>query len=918
MHLKKYLFLIACLFVIKNVTAQNCNGSLGDPIVNVTFGSGANFGPPLASGTISSLQYQGDICPWDGNYAIVNYTTGCWANDVVWHTATDHTGNSNGYYMLVNASYDPSNFYIQTVSGLCPGTTYQFAAWLLNMCSVTGIKPNITFTIEKTDGTILGKYDTGDIPIVNPATWAQYGLYFTTPVGVSTVVLRMRNNSPGGVGNDLGLDDITFRPAGANVTASITGNAADTINICEGDASSFHFESIIENCYANTAYQWQVSIDNGAKWTNIPGATSSAYTRMPTTAGKYLYRLNVAESINIGISTCRVSSNLLGINITPLPLTTAANNSPKCSGDSVLLTASGGAVYDWTGPGAFSDTGSHVIIRNIAVAGAGKYFVKVTSAAGCTKLDSTIIAVYPSPVAAFNTSSPFCERGSISFIDQSVTNGEPLNKWTWDFGDGAAATTNNATHVFTNASTYQVSLSVENSKGCKSNIATKIISIHPLPHPDFLMPAICLTDPFASFINASSINDNSENQFLYQWSFGDGNATPANNASTIKSPQHAYSSVGIYPVNLIVTSNNGCVKDTTKNFTVNGSQPVAKFTVDPAVSLCSNEDVIITDASSVNFGSIARVEIYWDFLNQPAQKIIDSFPSPGKIYTHRYPEFGSPITKDVTVRYVVYSGISCVNEIITKLTIKASPAVQFASLASVCAAAPSFTVTQAHEINGLAGAGIYSGAGINAAGLFNPQLATAGDHIIRYTFSATNGCTAFAEESITVFDQPVANAGPDRVVLLGGSTILNASATGNNLLYEWSPIESIENSQVATPTIFPAQNTTYTMKVVSADGCEDTDQVFVTVVKDIFVPSAFSPNGDGTNDVWRIPFLDSYSGSSIQVFNRYGEIVFQSKDKMIVWDGMYKGEPVPIGSYIWVLNPGNGRKQMHGTVTVIR
>ena len=145
--------------------------------------------------------------------------------------------------MLINASNQPSNFYIQTISGLCEGTTYQFAAWLLNMCSVTGINPNITFTIEKTDGTVLETYNTGDIPIINPVTWAQYGFYFTTPGAVSTVVIRMRNNSPGGVGNDLGLDDITFRPAGPAIKATIAGSTNDTTNICADNTSSFQFTS---------------------------------------------------------------------------------------------------------------------------------------------------------------------------------------------------------------------------------------------------------------------------------------------------------------------------------------------------------------------------------------------------------------------------------------------------------------------------------------------------------------------------------------------------------------------------------------------------------------------------------------------------------------------------------------------------
>ncbi|MGZ3853669.1 MAG: hypothetical protein ACXVBX_12810, partial [Flavisolibacter sp.] len=133
------------------LNTQSCTGSLGDPIVNYTFGAGVNnFGAPLA-GTITNMQYVASQCPNDGYYTITNYSTGCFNNS--WHTVTDHTGDANGYYMLINASYTPSDFYVQQVDGLCSGTTYQFSAWVVNVLSRTGISPNITFSIEKTDGT---------------------------------------------------------------------------------------------------------------------------------------------------------------------------------------------------------------------------------------------------------------------------------------------------------------------------------------------------------------------------------------------------------------------------------------------------------------------------------------------------------------------------------------------------------------------------------------------------------------------------------------------------------------------------------------------------------------------------------------------------------------------------------------------
>jgi gliding motility-associated-like protein len=364
--LKFLLAFILFAFAGNIAGSQTCSGSLGDPIVNVTFGSGPAFGPPLPANTTSALNYVAATCPNDGYYSILNYTAGCFANDVTWHTTTDHTGDNNGYFMLINASYEPSNFYIQTINGLCEGTTYQFAAWMLNMCSVSGTLPNITFTIEKTDGSILSSYNTGDIPIVNPVTWKQYGFNFTTPPNVSTVILRMRNNAPGGVGNDVGLDDITFRAAGPSISIGATGFTGDSLSICANDTKNIVFQSMVENCYVSTAYQWQLSTDDGVSWSDIPGATGNSYTRTPTAAGIYVYRLAVAQQNNIGSSTCRVASKPFTIHVyenDARTITISKPGGPICEGSAVTFTATttfGGATpsYQWQLNGIHTGTGS--------------------------------------------------------------------------------------------------------------------------------------------------------------------------------------------------------------------------------------------------------------------------------------------------------------------------------------------------------------------------------------------------------------------------------------------------------------------------------------------------------------------------------------------------------------------------------
>jgi gliding motility-associated-like protein len=296
------------------------------------------------------MQFLYTACPNDGQYTIVNYTAGCWGNG--WHTTSDHTGDPNGYFMLINASYQPSDFYVRTIDNLCDGTTYLFSAWVLNMGTSPAISPNISFTIEKNDGTILGRYTTGDIPVINPTTWKQYGFYFTTPAGTSSVVLRMHNNAPGGIGNDLALDDITFSPAGPKTVISTVGITGNTITTC---ANELQLVSSVENCYLTNGYQWQQSADN-IGWNDINGANAATYDAPVSKPGKYYYRLTVAQQGNIANSNCRVNSNVLAIQIVQVTPIQNSIYAVSCPGTAYTLP-SGKLVY---ASGTYSDT-----LRNI-------------------------------------------------------------------------------------------------------------------------------------------------------------------------------------------------------------------------------------------------------------------------------------------------------------------------------------------------------------------------------------------------------------------------------------------------------------------------------------------------------------------------------------------------------------------------
>lgn len=206
-----------CMVVIFTALClQTKAQSLGDPIVNITFGSGsARFAGPLAADSgATTYSYTGGT-PNDSFYTITNTTAGM---HTTWWTTTDHTGNPGGYMMVVNASYDKGLFYTRKVLALCGTTKYQFGAYIKNLINDNELQPNIIFSVETTKGVVLGADTTGLLPVANE--WKAFNFTFTTPANADTIVLKMINNAPGGVGNDLAIDDITFRPYGNPVAVT--------------------------------------------------------------------------------------------------------------------------------------------------------------------------------------------------------------------------------------------------------------------------------------------------------------------------------------------------------------------------------------------------------------------------------------------------------------------------------------------------------------------------------------------------------------------------------------------------------------------------------------------------------------------------------------------------------------------------
>ncbi|MBS1510509.1 MAG: PKD domain-containing protein [Bacteroidetes bacterium] len=497
----------------------------------------------------------------------------------------------------------------------------------------------------------------------------------------------------------------------------------------------------------------------------------------------------------------------------------------------------GNTITEWHwlfGDGGTAATANPTYVYSIP----GTYTVKhwIVNSVGCNSdTVSHDIVVNDLPAADFTYTQPTCQFGTVLFTDASIPNSGNLNSWQWDFGDPLStdntSALTNPVHTYTKAGTYTVTLGVTSDKGCNSPVATKTITVFAKPKAGFINPEVCLSDTYAQFTDTSKV-DVPNTITAWDWDFGDGSPH-----STVKNPQHSYTAVGTYNVTLIVTSNAGCRDTIIQPVTVNGSFPVAAYTIENASALCSNDSVAITNMSSVFPGSITKLEIWWDDVNAgpPSIPQKDDLPFPGKVYKHLYPNFQSPLTKTYNIRVRAYSGGVCTNDKVQTITLNASPKVQFDAMPAVCNLAAPFQVTQAFETGGVPGMGVYSGAGISPSGIFSPALAGIGTHNIKYTYTASAaGCTDSMTRTITVLDTahadfsftlPACEAAP---VTFSDHSTAPSSVIINNTVWDFGDGTALENhapGAVFTHVFAAAGMYTITMHTTSADGCTSTNQV---------------------------------------------------------------------------------------------
>ncbi len=681
--------------------------------------------------------------------------------------------------------------------------------------------------------------------------------------------------------------------------------------------------TIADNSSAQFTYVWNFG-DTTAAGASTNTSTLKNPTHQFTRAGVYPVMLTVTSK-----DTCTLS---LSQNFTVSGQAKFIAPATSCPGDTVMFTdktdGTNKVVSYWHWDFGTGDT-SNVQNPKYPFKTPGDYNVVLTVSGhnGCSTTNFTqSIHINKKPTSNFTYSAPTCETKSITFTDASIANEGNIITWNWDFGDGGTSTLQNPVHTFKPFTTYAVKLTVTTDVGCNGT-STQMVIVNPQPVADFVLPDVCVSDGAAYF---NAIPD--KNGVSYTWNFGDAasNISASNpNTASGTSVSHHYITSGDYKATLTVVTAAGCMSDTVKTFHVNGSSPVAAFSVINPNGLCTSSPVAFQNQATIpGFGDqITGINMYYDYANHPHDSVHYERPASNAIFTHKYP-LENTSQRAYTVRMLAYSGGTCGSAPYdVSITVLPVPALTFGTLPNLCQNSAKVDLTTFVTAGSIPGTGKFYIDGTTTAqsNIFDPAQVAIGTHTIYYiyTASAPGSCADTLNQPITVAPIPTVSAGSDVEVIAGSSVTLDGktNATGSNVKILWTPTTGLSDPTILNPVATPKADTKYALTITLTTGgisCPVTDSVNVRLLHLPVIPNTFTPNGDGVNDTWEIKYLNQYPACTVKVFNRAGEMVYSSVGYSIPWDGRYQGNILPVGTYYYIVDPKHNLAVMSGSVNLIR
>ncbi len=835
------------------------------------------------------------------------------------------TSSGGGTYAWTGPNSFASTAQNPTIPSAQPVNAGTYNVTVTNLGCTNTASVNVVVTTPTTSASNSGPYCAGATISMTAATASSYT--WSGPGGYSSnsANATQPNSTPAMSGTYTVLVSIGTCTATATTNVLVNALPVPTANsnspLCAG-------QTINLTGTGGTTYTW-----TGPGSFNSNSATPSIPTASPSNSGNYI--LNVTD-----VNGCTNTANTI-VTVNALP-TIVVNSPTNCVNTTINLTSNGGVTYAWTGPGGFTSTAQNPNIPSAQLTMSGTYVVTVTDANGCVNTANATVSVLPLPTPNITSNSPVCAGQTLNLF------GSGGATYAWS-GPGYTGLAQNPTINNVNASANGVYTLLVSSGSCTASTTFTVV-INPVPVFNFT----------GSNVTCNGLSNGSSTvnvtvgtgPFNYNWSTipmqNTQNAsslpagsytcvvTDANNCTSAASTQITQPTQ--FSVSINTATFSACA-GTPININAIGAGGTGPYSYNwvsgPATSPYSvNETVSGNYMYTVNavdaYNCPATANINLTFNPQPtvtatsatlcagqstAQLVASGATTyiwqPGNITGPTYPYSGNT---SVNVS-VIGTSNGCSNSANAAIIVNPTPNTNI-TVSNAKGCVPSCVTFSAGGASNITSYGwILNGAGItgsvNGAYCFDE----AASYTLGLTVMDANGCTGtVVPVTIDIHPQPVAdfNHAPIKPIVNQDPfvTFTDASWGAPIVSWNWYFMNTAQYTSIEqNPTFSYTEPGTYpVVLVVKSDmGCTDTLIRPLVVGEDfgIYVPNAFTPNADGVNDIFQ-PKGFGVVEYELNIFDRWGEKVFSTKEFTEGWDGTFQGrkgnEIMKEDSYTWLIN----------------
>jgi gliding motility-associated-like protein len=530
--------------------------------------------------------------------------------------------------------------------------------------------------------------------------------------------------------------------------------------------------------------------------------------------------------------------------------------------------------------------------NNVAIPGAndtlynvvqtGAYHVTLFSFQGCN-LSSTDVNIFvnPTPVVDFNTNALIqCFNGHQFVFTNNSTIAFGTMNYSWDMGDvSPLLTTRDVSYSYADTGTYIVKLIVTSDLGCIDSVSYNVtVNESPVAAFDVNTRAVCQKINDFIFTNSSTLGAGT---MKYLWEFGDGNT------DTVRNARHYYRDPGTFTVRLTTTSEKGCPNDSLFNITVN-PEPVVGFSEPNAQQCFGNNQFNFINTSAVLTGSM---QYLWD--------LGDGTSATTKDVTYSYGQAG-----EYTVKMVARTDSGCSDSIYKNVKIFKYAIADF-KVDPVCVnqRLPLFNQTVNTSPSVLTWLWEFGNGATST--LQNPVYSypAPGNYQLKLTVSNIHCPQTLSVKQVdVVIDEPLAGVRyADVEAVMNFPEQLQARQIANTVL--WTPATSLDFSNSYRPTFKGLTSQLYLVQLKTRSGCVTVDTQFVKIKKkiEIYVPTTFTPNGNGLNDYLYPVLMGFQKLNYFRIYDRWGKLLFQTTTERPGWDGRVKGDRQELQTVVWVV-----------------